>query len=266
MTEKELLENKDYQALTAKLNPLDKQLAALEKEYAEATPSQKADEAFVKAIEQRHAVAAKAYNQLIRSFILEHTDSYTGLMILVQSAGNSFELEEVAPLFDAFPDALKDTDIGRALNAKIFAGRRSAVGAVAPDFTSNDPDDHPVRLSTFRGKYVLLDFWASWCLPCRKENVHLVDAYQTFKGRNFEIISVSLDYPTGRKNWLNAIAKDGLTWTQVSDLKGWESDVALLYAVRNTPSNFLIDPQGVIIAKNLMGEKLHKVLGERVKE
>ncbi|MDR1455269.1 MAG: peroxiredoxin family protein, partial [Tannerella sp.] len=157
LTEEELLNDKDWQALAVILNPLDERLAALEAEYAEATPSQKADEAFMKAIEQRHAVATTAYNQLIRVFILEHTDSYIGLMILVQAAGDDFELEEIAPLFDAFPDALKNTDIGMSLSAKIFARRKSTIGAVAPDFTLNGPDDRPIRLSAFRGKYVLLN-------------------------------------------------------------------------------------------------------------
>jgi peroxiredoxin len=137
-----------------------------------------------------------------------------------------------------------------------------AIGAIAPDFTQNDVNGTPVSLSSFKGKYVLIDFWASWCGPCRAENPTVVKAYNKFKSKNFTIIGVSLDKPEGKADWLAAIKNDGLNWTQVSDLKFWSNEVALQYAVQSIPHNFLLDPTGKIIAKDLRGNDLDKKLTE----
>ena len=137
-----------------------------------------------------------------------------------------------------------------------------ALGAIAPDFTQDDVNGTPVSLSSFKGKYVLIDFWASWCGPCRAENPNVVKAYNKFKSKNFTIIGVSLDKPEGKADWLAAIKNDGLAWTQVSDLKFWSNEVALQYAVQSIPHNFLLDPTGKIIAKDLRGNDLDKKLTE----
>jgi len=136
------------------------------------------------------------------------------------------------------------------------------VGSPAPAFTRPDLDGKPVSLKSFSGKVVLVDFWASWCGPCRRENPNVVKVFNKFKDKNFTILSVSLDQPTGREKWLEAIHKDGLTWTHVSDLKYWDNAVAKQYAIRAIPQNFLLDPQGKIIAKNLRGEDLDAKLTE----
>jgi len=112
------------------------------------------------------------------------------------------------------------------------------------------------------GKYVLLDFWASWCGPCRQENPTLVKAYAKYKEKGFEILGISLDNPDAKEAWIEAIEKDGLTWRQVSDLKAWNNAVARTYGIRAIPHSFLIDPQGTIIAENLRGEKLEAKLAE----
>ena len=138
----------------------------------------------------------------------------------------------------------------------------TAVGKMAPDFTQNDVNDKPVSLTSYKGRYVLLDFWASWCAPCRAENPNLVRAYAKYHNKNFDVLGVSLDRSNAKQAWLNAIKNDGLTWTQVSDLKFWDNDVAKLYSVNAIPQNFLIDPNGKIIARNLRGEELNKKLAE----
>lgn len=153
----------------------------------------------------------------------------------------------------------------REVKKIIEDARFGAIGSVAPDFTQNDIDGKPVSLSSFRGKYVLIDFWASWCGPCRRENPNLVKAYNQFKNKNFTILGVSLDRPGQKSAWLQAIKEDNLTWTHVSDLNFWHNAVAKLYKVESIPQNFLLDPNGVIIAKNLKGDELAEKLKELLK-
>jgi peroxiredoxin len=129
------------------------------------------------------------------------------------------------------------------------------IGKTAPDFVQQSPDGKSIRLSDFRGKYVLLDFWASWCIPCRRDNPNLVKAYASFNKKGFEIIGISLDQE--KNDWKSAIRQDGLNWVHVSDLKGWNNNVSRnLYKIKSVPANYLIDPKGIIIAKNLRGEQL----------
>ena len=125
----------------------------------------------------------------------------------------------------------------------------------------------PVSLSSFKGKYVLVDFWASWCGPCRAENPNVVKAFHQYNDKGFTVLGVSLDRPNAKDKWLGTIRKDSLAWTQVSDLKYWDNAVAKLYGIRAIPQNFLINPQGKIIGRNLRGDallqKLATLFGEK---
>ena len=138
------------------------------------------------------------------------------------------------------------------------------VGKQAPEISLPDTEGRTVTLSSFRGKYVLVDFWASWCGPCRRENPNVVDAYNRFRNKNFTILGVSLDRPGQKDAWLKAIVDDKLNWTHISDLKFWQSEVVPVYQVGSIPFNVLVDPEGRIVAENLrgsaLGQKLEQVL------
>jgi peroxiredoxin len=165
--------------------------------------------------------------------------------------------------FEMLSPAAKGSLYGKMVAQSVADAKVGSIGSEALDFTQNDPDGKPVKLSSFRGKYVLVDFWASWCGPCRNENPNVVDAYQKYKSKNFTVLGVSLD--RARDPWLKAIQDDRLEWTHVSDLKFWNNEVAQAYRVSSIPQNLLIDPQGRIVAKNLRGQELHDRLSQILK-
>lgn len=160
--------------------------------------------------------------------------------------------------FALLPAWAKNSPDGKSIVAKIEGAKSAQINTQAKKFVQQSSTGQKISFDAFEGKYVLLDFWASWCAPCRKEHPNLIKTYEQFKNKNFEIISVSLD--SENDNWLNAISKDKLTWTQISDLKGQQNDIAVQYGVQSVPANFLINPKGVIIDKNLTGEELNKRL------
>jgi peroxiredoxin len=163
---------------------------------------------------------------------------------------------------DQFVDAFKESDPAAvaSIRQQIETTKTFMVGGTPPDFTQKTTDGQELSLSDLKGKVVLVDFWASWCGPCRRENPNVVKAYEKYKDKGFDVLGVSLD--KDRKKWLGAIEKDGLSWNHVSDLKGWQNTVAVQYGVTSIPYTLLLDANGKIVAQNLRGEALEAKLKE----
>jgi peroxiredoxin len=198
---------------------------------------------------------------VMREYIKKNPDSYFSLASIKEMDPYADPTVSL-PLFNTLSKRLQRTAIGRDFKQNLDKGLLVSIGHLAPDFTENDIHGKPVSLSSFRGKYVLLDFWASWCAPCRAETPNVVKLYNRFKDRNFTVLSVSLDGPGDKKRWMDAIEKDGMPWTNISALMFFKGPGATLYNLLAIPSNVLIDPSGKIIARNLMGKELEHQLEE----
>lgn len=210
--------------------------------------------------------ANKEYAQAELAFIKAHPTSWVSLEALQQARMmGPPEYAEVAPLYAALTPAQRASPPGQQYGELLAGLKATAIGAQAPAFTQLTPSGQQVSLADYRGKYVLVDFWASWCGPCRQENPAVLKAYEAFKGRNFEVLGVSLDEEKTRQKWVQAIADDHMPWTQVSDLRGFDSETAQHYGVKAIPQNFLIDPSGKIVASNLRGDELVTTLAKFIK-
>jgi thiol-disulfide isomerase/thioredoxin len=254
--------NDENKKLTDQLKQVQDGAKQLSAEFQAAPKSQQNSVEFQNAMQAKGKALQEKQHSILTSFVVTHPDSYLSLLALNSIGGRSSDPAELEPLYNALSPGLKDKEAGKMLKKSIDESKIIAIGAVAPDFTQNDVNGVPVKLSSFRGKYVLIDFWASWCGPCRQENPNVVRIYNKYKNKNFTILGVSLDRESGKADWQNAIKSDGLTWTQVSDLKFWSNQAALLYFVGAIPSNFLLDPNGKIIAKDLRGSDLESKLSE----
>lgn len=189
-----------------------------------------------------------------------NSKSYASVFFAYQFNSYNADLNAVETAYNNLDGTMQQSFFGKKLKGVADALKATGIGGQAPDFTLQSPDNKSVVLSSLKGKYVLVDFWASWCGPCRQENPNVVKAFNQFKDRNFTILGVSLD--EDKAAWQQAISKDKLAWQHVSDLKGWSSSVAAKYSVQSIPANFLLDTNGKIIAKDLRGDDLINKLNE----
>ena len=207
--------------------------------------------------------AAKEVEKISSDFVKMHHESYVAPLAVIrmyQMTKNGTKAEE---LYKQLSSEVQASGLGQFSNQQIQESKINPIGSTIKEFSQNDTTGKPVNISSFRGKYVLLDFWASWCRPCRMENPNVVAAYKKYHDQNFTVLGISLDQ--ARPAWLNAIQMDGLLWSHVSDLKGWNNEVAALFQVRSIPQNLLIDPNGKIVAKDLRGDVLVSKLEELLK-
>jgi len=254
--------NDENVKVTAQLKPLIAKYDGLNQEYNSQTPEKQKSKEYINELDARAKAIADEVKALKWQYADTHPDSYLSIMLLNSTLKPGFDAIEAEKIFNKLLPEIKQTNLAKNVIRQILETKRTQVGIQATDFTQNDVNGKPVKLSDFKGKYVLLDFWASWCAPCRRENPNVKEAYAKYKSKGFEVLGVSLDKEEAKAAWLKAIADDKLTWTQVSDLRSWNNEAAVLYSVKAIPTNFLIDPQGKIIAKDLRGEELQLKLKE----
>ncbi len=248
----------DYNAYQELLNPFEEQYRALYGQWQQARMT--GNEALAKKIEEEYDSLNQEQQKIDEKFIEEHPNSLVSPYLLRSMAYN-MEGDEMQKYLDELDTSFNSITFVKELQDWAEAKKRVAEGQKAPEFALADTSGNTVSLSSLLGKgYLLIDFWAAWCSPCRQENPNLVKTYQKYHDKGFDIIGVSLDQD--RNAWVGAIQKDGLPWTQVSALQGWQDETAKLYAVRSIPSNFLLDKDGIIVGRNLRGDDLKKKLSE----
>lgn len=213
-----------------------------------------------KQVQAKEADLTTAVTNLLKA----NNNSPVSTLFLIQTTNFvPYIKDNIADLYAILEGPAKKGQLAELIEKSVQSATIGKVGTVLPEFKQNDENGKSVNLSSLRGKYVLIDFWASWCGPCRAENPNVVKAFNAFKSKGFTILGVSLDQDKAK--WLDAIKKDGLTWTHVSDLKFWNNAVAQQFGIQSIPANFLIDRNGVIIAKDLRGEDLERFLAANVK-
>lgn len=247
-----------FKIYISEMEKLNKEVMALQEKYQNAMSANNTDAADKAKIDYQAMIDNNKV--FTKNFVKEHSNSVVSPYITLFQLASQIDGAELDSIASKFAPEISKSEYVIKINEIVQEQKKTAVGVVAPDFTMNDPEGKPIQLSSLKGKVVLVDFWASWCGPCRQENPNVVKLYQQYHSKGFEILGVSLDKT--KEDWLKAIKDDNLTWIHVSDLQFWQNAAARLYGVNAIPQSFLLDKDGKIIGKGLRGEQLAKKMME----
>lgn len=250
--------DEDFKIYQKELINLSKEAQAMQQRFSNAQAS--GDQDGMKKAQIDYEAMGQNLNVYAKNFIREHKKSAVSPLVALMQFGQTINASEVDTLIAFLDPSVRSSIYVGELKKIADKMRATEVGSMAPDFTMLTPDAAEFKLSSTRGKYVMIDFWAAWCQPCRRENPNVVALYAKYKDKGFDIVGVSLDRE--RESWMKAIADDQLTWHQVSELKYWQSEIVQKYGVSSIPCTFLLDKEGKIIAKNLRGQDLANKLEE----
>jgi len=253
---------KDFLEYTALTQEKLAQFKAITERFTKVYYAKVKDTVKIKAIQEEAKPLHAKIEATLDSFIFSHPDSYVTADLIHENKMAVIDVVKFDPYYQLLTPKVLAGFTGKKITDKYNKAKQFAVGKTI-EFTLPDANGKEFKLSSMKGKYVLVDFWASWCVPCRAENPFLLKAYSELKDRNFEIVGVSLD--DNRANWLKAVETDKLPWTQVSDVKGFKTDVAVRFGITAIPQNVLIDPDGKVIAKDLRGEDVNKKIASFIK-
>lgn len=253
----------EYRKLQEKTKPYNDKMQPLYALYSQ-FGKEKQEKARQKVEHMIDSLDKKMNEEVYGSYAKSNPGSPLAMFALQQYAGWDIDADKAEPVYNSLSDKVKSYPSAKDFKENMEIAKKTGIGKFAMDFTQDDTLGKPVSLSSLKGRYVLIDFWASWCGPCRAENPNVVKVFNKYKDKGFHIIGVSLDRPGQKERWMKAIHEDGLYWTQVSDLKFWDNEVAKQYGIRAIPQNLLLDPQGKIIAKNVRGDELEQKVSDAI--
>jgi len=256
--------NLDNNELNTLLQENNEELRKVHEAYGAISPEQSNQNNIRDILDKRNQALVIARKAIYLKFIKQHPSSMMSLFALKNYERPVANISDIEPIFNMLSANIRESTAGKSYEAEIGRMKHLEVGAIAPDFTLSDPTGKITSLHDFKGKYVLVDFWASWCPPCRADNPNVVKLYSAYKDRGLVVLSVSLD--NVKSSWLKAIQEDKLPWMQLSDLKGYNpGGVAKLYSLDGIPQNYLIGPDGKIINKATITADLPVKLKELLK-